>query len=301
MEGFPHDRQTYDTSSIVSRPPLLWPNGARVAFAVVVSAEYYELQPAPTSFAPANVPGGFGRAPYPDVRAFSQRDYGNRVGIFRVIETLERLGVPASAALDAQVGARYPYVVQQLKRHGFDILGHGHAVTNVISNQMPEPEERSYIASALDTLQQASGVRPRGWHGPEYGESERTPALLAELGIEYVLDWPNDEQPFLMHTLCGPLVSLPMALELDDVIAMWHRRISAERWRQAVAEALDQLFLDGSHGGRHLILNLHPWLIGHPHRIGYLEEVLDDVRKREGVWIATTSAIVDHVRPQLVE
>ena len=129
---------------------------------------------------------------------------------------------------------------------------------------MTEADERSYIASALDTLQRVSGSRPTGWHGPEYGQSERTPALLAELGIDYVLDWPNDEQPFLMRTPSRPLVALAMALELDDVITMWHRRVSAERWRQAIAEALDQLLADGAQSSRHLILNLHPWLIGHP-------------------------------------
>ena len=301
MDEFPHDRPPHRTSSIALRPPLCWPNEARIAFAVVVSTEYYELQPAPTSFTPANVPGGFGRAPYPDVRAFSQRDYGNRVGVFRVIEALERFAVPASAAIDAEVARRYPYITEQFKRRRFDIVGHGQAVTNVISSHMSEAEERAHIKSALDALQKVSGMRPRGWHGPEYGQSERTPALLAALGMEYVLDWPNDEQPFLMHTPSGSLVSVSMALELDDVIAMWHRRISAERWRQAIAEALDQLLADGAKGGRHLILNIHPWLIGHPHRIGYLEDVLEDVRDRNGVWIATTSEIVAHIRPQLTD
>jgi len=299
VDAFPHDRTPYATSSIVSRSPLSWPKGAPVAFAVVVSTEHYELQPAPASFTPANVPGGFGRAPYPDVRAFSQRDYGNRVGVFRVIEALERFAVPASAAIDAEVAVRYPYIARQFTKRGFDILGHGRAVTDVISSHMTESEERVHIASALDTLQQVNGVRPRGWHGQEYGESGRTPALLAESGIEYVLDWPNDEQPYLIQTPPGPLVSLPMALELDDVIAMWHRRISADRWRRAIAEALDQLVGDGSASGRLLILNVHPWLIGQPHRIGYFEEMLDDVRNRAGVWIATTSGIVDHARPQL--
>src|SRR6476659_347935 len=159
MDEFPHDRPPHRTSSIALRPPLCWPNEARIAFAVVVSTEYYELQPAPTSFTPANVPGGFGRAPYPDVRAFSQRDYGNRVGVFRVIEALERFAVRASAAIDANVAERYPYIVQQFKTRGFDILGHGHAVTNVISNHMSEADERAYIASALDTLQRATGTR----------------------------------------------------------------------------------------------------------------------------------------------
>ena len=296
---FPHDRPPHNTSSIVLRPPLRWPNDARLAFAVVVSAEYYEMQPAAENFIPANVPGGFGRAPYPDFRAFSQRDYGNRVGIFRVIEALERFAMPATAAIDTNVATRYPYIVEQFRKRNIEIAGHGHAVTNVISNHMAEAEERAYIASALDTLQRVSGARPIGWHGPEYGESERTPALLAHLGVSYVLDWPNDEQPFLMRTPSGTLVSLAMALELDDVVTMWYRRVSGERWRQAIADALDQLLIEGAKGGRHLILNVHPWLIGHPHRIGYLEDVLEDVRARDGIWVANASAISAHAREQL--
>ena len=296
---FPHDRPPHNTSSIVLRPPLRWPNDARLAFAVVVSAEYYEMQPAAENFIPANVPGGFGRAPYPDFRAFSQRDYGNRVGIFRVIEALERFAMPATAAIDANVATRYPYIVEQFRKRNIEIAGHGHAVTNVISNHMAEAEERAYIASALDTLQRVGGARPIGWHGPEYGESERTPALLAHLGVSYVLDWPNDEQPFLMRTPSGTLVSLAMALELDDVVTMWYRRVSGERWRQAIADALDQLLIEGAKGGRHLILNVHPWLIGHPHRIGYLEDVLEDVRARDGIWVANASAISAHAREQL--
>jgi allantoinase len=294
-----HDRPPHDMSSITRRPPLRWPGGARVAFAVVVSSEYYEMQPAADHFIPANVPGGFGRAPYPDFRAFSQRDYGNRVGVFRVIEALRRYAMPATAAIDTGIAKRYPYIIAQFQKHGIEIAGHGHAVTHVISSHMTETDERAYIASTLDTLERFAGVRPVGWHGPEYGQSERTPALLAELGTEYVLDWPNDEQPFLMNTRPKSLVSMAMALELDDVITMWHRRVSAERWRQAVADALDQLLADGTETGRHLILNLHPWLIGHPHRIGYLEDILADVRRRDGVWIANASQIACHARGQL--
>ena len=301
MDVAEHDRPPHEASSITQRPPLRWPNGARLAFAVVVSAEYYEMQPAPENFIPANVPGGFGRAPYPDFRAFSQRDYGNRVGIFRVIEALKRFAMPATAAVDACVASRYPYIVEALQGQGIEIAGHGHAVTNVISSHMTEFAERAYIASALETLARVSGVRPAGWHGTEYGQSERTPALLAELGLDYTLDWPNDEQPFLMRTAPRPLMSLAMALELDDVITMWHRRVGAERWRLAVAEALDQIIADGASGGRHLILNLHPWLIGHPHRIGYFEEVLADVRRREGIWTASVSQIAAYARAQLRE
>jgi allantoinase len=291
---FPYDRTPHPPSAIALRPPFAWPAQARVAFSVVVSAEYYEMQPDPNSFIPTNVPGGFGRAPYPDFRAFSMRDYGNRVGIFRVLEALDRFSLTATAAIDAGVASRYPYIVEQCRNRKFEIAGHGHAVTNVISSRMTETEERAYIRSAIEILQTATGDRPTGWHGPEYGESERTPGLLRELGFQYVLDWPNDEQPFLMGTPSGPLVSLAMALELDDVVSLWHRRISGERWRGAISDALDRLLADGAHGGRHLILNIHPWLIGHPHRIGYLEDVLEDVRRRDGVWIATAGEIAAH-------
>ena len=300
--GRPADGLYHAVSTIPSRPPLAWPDGARLALAFVVSAEYYEMQPAAGSFIPANVPGGFGRAPYPDFRAFSMRDYGNRVGIFRVIAALARFGVPATAAVDAGVATRYPYIVAQLERHNLEIAGHGHAVTNVISGHMSEEAERRYIASALDAVERRCGTRPRGWHGPEYGESSRTPALLAELGVDYVLDWPNDEQPIVMHTPAGPLISLAIALELDDVVTMHHRRVGGERWQQAVTEAVDQLVADG--GGRHLVINLHPWLIGHPHRIGHLEAVLEDVRRRQeagwGIWLATAGEIAAHARGQLV-
>jgi allantoinase len=296
---FPYDRTPHSASSVAARSPFAWPGQARLAFAVVVSAEYYEMQPDPNSFIPPNVPGGFGRAPYPDFRAFSMRDYGNRVGIFRVLEALDRFSIRATAAIDAGVATHYPYIVEQCCKRNFEIAGHGHAVTNVISSHMTSAEEGAYIRSAVEVLQTACGHRPTGWHGAEYGESERTPALLRELGFDYVLDWPNDEQPFLMETLSGPLVSLAMALELDDVVSLWHRRISGERWRQAVSEALDQLLADGVAAGRHLILNIHPWLIGHPHRIGYLEDVLDDVGRREGVWIATTGEIAAYARKVL--
>jgi allantoinase len=286
----------HDNDSIALRPPLTWPGGHRVAFSFVICAEYYELQPPDDAFIPPNVPGGFGRAPYPDLRAFSQREYGNRVGIFRVMAALDRYRLPATVAVDANVATRYPYLIDQFLRRHWEIASHGVSSTRIISNKMPEDQERHYVASALEAIAAATGVRPIGWHGPEYGESERTTAILAESGVRYVLDWPNDEQPYLIATPGGSITSVPMALELDDVVTHHHRRVSMQRWRQAVGDALDQLLSDGETTGRHLVLNLHPWLVGQPHRIGYLEDIVEDVRMRPGVWITTTGEIASHVR-----
>jgi len=289
-----HNPVLYQHSAIAHRPPLAWPGGRRVAFVPLVSAEYYEMQPPADAFIPPNVPGGFGRAPYPDVRAFSQREYGNRVGIFRIIEALRARGMAATAAVDANVAKRYPVAVSEMKAAGFEIAAHGIAVTQTISSRMSENEERAYIAEALATVEQAAGEKPRGWHGPEYGESLRTPTLLAQAGMRYLLDWPNDEQPYRMETPAGMIVSIPVALELDDVVSCHHRRISPARWAQAVREALDRLCEDAAKGAaRHLVLNLHPWLIGQPHRIRYLEEVLDDVKSRSEIWAATAGEVAE--------
>jgi allantoinase len=286
----------HSNSTILSRPPVVWPGGDKVAFAVAVSLEYYELQPPPNAFIPPSLPGGFGRAPYPDMRAFSQREYGNRVGIFRVMDALDRHSVRATAAVDANVASRYPYLIGQFRRRGWEVACHGISLTQVISNQMSGEQEREYISSSMQHIEQATGIKPGGWHGPEYGESERTPMLLAEAGFDYVLDWPNDEQPYWMTTPAGSIVSLPMALELDDVVATYHRRLTMARWHRAVIEAIDQLLADGSTIGRHLVLNVHPWLMGHPHRISFLQDLLKQVRERDGVWIATAGEIAAHYR-----
>lgn len=297
-----YDRLPHRTSMIASRPKLIWPDNARLAVAFVVCGEYYEMQPAADAFIPANVPGGFGRAPYPDFRAFSQREYGNRVGFFRVMQAFDERATTATAAIDESVAIRYPYLVRQCLERKWEIAAHGFSLTRVISEKMGEEAERAYIRSSIACLERTTGRSPKGWHGPEYGQSTRTPRLLAEAGIEYVLDWPNDEQPFFMLSdTNAPLLSIAMALELDDVVSGWHRRLSMDRWRNAIRDALDQLLADGVCNGRHLVVNLHPWLIGHPHRIGYLEDVLDDVRVRDGVWVTTAGEISDHIRKLTAE
>jgi peptidoglycan/xylan/chitin deacetylase (PgdA/CDA1 family) len=281
----------YQRVPIPRRAPLNWPNGAAAAFAVLVSAEYYEMQPPENAFIPPNVPGGFGRGPYPDFRVYTARAYGNRVGIFRLYEALERHRLPATVAVDMLTARLCPAVIREAKRRGFEIAGHGQAVTRVISANMTEAEERAYIKRSLDAVEAASGTRPKGWHGAEYGESSRTPALLAELGVQYVMDWPNDEQPYTMTTSAGPIVSVPVAIDCDDVFSHFHRRITMRRWVQCVVEALDRLIADGRNSGRLLVLNVHPWLMGHPYRASYFEELLQAVTARKDVWATTTGAI----------
>jgi peptidoglycan/xylan/chitin deacetylase (PgdA/CDA1 family) len=288
----------YRRTPLPRRATLRWPNDMPLAFAIVVSTEYYEMQPPENAFVPPNVPGGFGRGPYPDFRVYTARAYGNRVGVFRLFDALDRLGIGATVAIDALTVKYCPTVAAEAVKRGYEIAGHGQAVTRVISAKMSEVEERDYIAGSLAAIGAAAGRRPAGWHGPEYGESARTPTLLAELGVDYVLDWPNDEQPYTMTTAGGPITSLPVAVDCDDVFSHFHRRITMRRWVQCVTDAIDRLAQDGRGSGRLLVLNVHPWLMGHPYRVTYFEEVLQYVAERRDTWVTTTGAVATWWRSQ---
>jgi peptidoglycan/xylan/chitin deacetylase (PgdA/CDA1 family) len=253
--------------------------------------EHYEMFQKPGAPMPITLPGGFGRGPYPDFRTYSHREYGNRIGVFRVMEVLDRHGLRATAAIDAGVASTRPVIVEQCLERNWEIAAHGNAVTQLISAKLTEDEERAQVSAALDAVAKASGTRPAGWHGPEYGESARTPGILAELGVKYVLDWPNDELPYAMATKAGTLVSVPMMIDFDDVFAHWYRKMTMARWQLSIKDALDRLLDDGKTRPRMLVLNLHPWLIGQPWRIGYLDAVLEDLRRRDGVWLATAGEI----------
>ena len=163
----------------------------------------------------------------------------------------------------------------------------------MISSKMSEQEERDYIRSSIDALSIATGSAPLGWLGPEYGESDRTPQLLAEAGIRYVCDWVNDEQPFPIKTSQRELFALPIMLELDDIYALVQRQVPINRYGEALKEALDTMYRDGEVNGRLLVLNLHPWLIGQPFRIGYLDEALGYIMGHQGVWATSGSEIID--------
>ena len=290
------DHEHYDWSPIVSRGVLRWPENARLALCVVVNLELMEWSPPEGSHQSPLLSGGLGSRSFPDYARISHREYGHRVGIFRVLDTLESHGIRATVAMDALTAGNYPFLVRHCLDRGSEIIGHGASVSRMITSDMSEETEREYIQSSLNSLKRATGAAPVGWLSPEYGESTRTPQLLAQAGIRYVCDWANDEQPYPMHSSQGNLFALPVMLELDDVHALWNRRVPIDRYAQLLQESVDTMYRDGSESGRLLVLNLHPWLIGQPFRIRYLTEALDTIMRRQGVWAATGSEIADWYR-----
>ena len=295
---FGMDHPHHEWSPIISRPSLRWPENAPVALCVILVLEHMEWQAPDGSFQVANLSGGSAPRAFPDYARMSHREYGHRVGIFRLLDVLEKHGIRPTIAMDAITAENYPYLVRHCLDRGGEIIGHGISVSRIITSNMTESEEREYIQASIDALTGATGTTPRGWLGPEYGESQRTPQLLAEAGLRYVCDWANDEQPYPMTAGANPFFALPILYELDDVAALAQRRVTVVQYQQMLTESFDTLREDGAANGRLLALNLHPWLVGQPFRIGSVDRALGHMMEQGGVWAATGSEIIDWYQSQ---
>lgn len=263
-----------------------------LALSVIVDVRAAEWEsPAPA----VGVPGGRGPAPYPDFPRMSHREFGHRVGLFRLSAILRDAGVPWAAAVDVLTAEHYPRVLSLLQDEAAEILAGGLSASRAITSRMSEPEEDHYVAQTLDRLKRALGARPRGWMSPECSQSFRTPAILAGNGVEYVADWANDEQPYAV-TGASYLWSLPVSWELSDLSTMFVRGVGPEAYASAVLEAVDVLAADSIRSPRTLCLHLHPWISGEPFRARAVRELLTQLASRKDVWWAPPGVVVNHGR-----
>ena len=287
------DHTHYAYSPLPTRPRLVWPENAHLALTLFLHFEYWELNPPPGSHSDPRFGDTFGNF-FPDYRTYSWREYGNRVGIFRILEILDRYNLNVTVAAGAAACERYPFLVKEFLSRGYEFAAHGNYATRLLTSRNPEDHERDVIASSIATVEAACGRRPTGWISQDQSESARTPALLAEAGLSYVVDWPNDDQPYPM-TVARPLLSIPYQAEWDDVQLLWHRRVLSPRYPVIIGEAFDRLHREGRQSGRFFGLHIHPWLFGMPHRTRYLDEALARITGRDGVWNATAGSVAAHV------
>jgi len=287
------DHALYAHSPLPGRAALRWPGGTRVALMVFLYFEYWEFDPPKGAVYDKRHDGPLGGI-FPNYKVHAQYEYGNRVGIVRVLDLLDRHNLPVTVAANAGACRRYPALLRRFRERGDEIAAHGMFATRMLSSRMSEAEEPAAIAESLDLLEHATGTRPRGWIGQDYGESTRTPRLLAEAGLRYVADWGNDDQPYWLTT-DPPLLSIPNQAEWDDLQMIWHRQVRPIVWRDTVLEAFGQLHADGASSGTVFGLHIHPWLLGAPHRIAMLEHVLARIAAADAVWRTTAGALADHL------
>lgn len=278
------DRVPY--SAITTRPKLTWPGGARLALWLVPNIEHYEYRPAPVR---ARDP--WPRMPHPDVLGYSLRDYGNRVGLWRMVEAIDRHAMPCTVSLNLAVYEHFPEIKELCDSRSWDVLCHGIYNTQYHWG-LEEAEERAIIADCVATYRRLTGRALRGWLSPANTNTLNTPDLLAEAGITYYCDWFHDDQPFPMRVRSGRLITMPYSMDLNDG---WNLRgaMDAEEFADGVIAQFDQLYEDGATTGRVMCLPLHPFVLGQPHRIAQFERILSHLKSRDDVWITTAGEIAD--------
>jgi len=279
------EQELYAYSPITQRPPLAWPGGKRVAFYVGVNIEHYVLDRPSTSTSMATV------GLTPDPMNYGWRDYGVRVGIWRLIDLLDNFAIPASVLLNSDVCRFYPQIIDAIRERGWAWLAHGQNNSTLQAN-MPEADERAYLEEMLATIERSTGARPRGWMGPALTETLNTPRLLASMGVRYVLDWCNDDQPYPLRV--EGMISVPYSVELNDISLFVGPARSAREYVRVVTDHLDQLLSESATAGRVMALPVHPFVINQPARHRHLASVLEEVRSRSEVWVTTSDEIAEY-------
>jgi allantoinase len=279
-------------SPIIHRPKLTWPNGAHVALWVIPNIEFFSLA--------EKVPAGSGGSgvPVPDIPSWSVRDYGNRVGVFRLMEVLERHGIRGTVALNSDLCAQHPQIIEEGNKLQWEWMGHCESNTRRL-NEAPPGEEPRIIKNTFAAIEKGTGKRPRGWLGSGLQETWDTLDLLAAEGGDYVCDWTNDDQPYIM-TLDGgrTLVSVPYSHEINDKPAFEKFHRTADEFHDMICRQFDVLYREGAESGRVMAIAIHPYLTGVPHRIDAFEAALGYIARHQQVWKTTGTEIARHYRKQ---
>ncbi len=287
--GMDHDR--YEWSMLADRTPLRWPGEKPLALWINLSLEHFPLNPRGEGFKPH----GSMVMPYPDLRHYTLRDYGNRVGVFRVLDALDQAGLRASAAVNGELALRYPSLLRRLRARSSELVAHGWNMDSVHHGGLAPEREAELIARTLEALAPWSDAPIRGWLSPARSQSQLTPELLRQAGIGWFGDWVNDELPYPFQTPHGALTALPLSLELEDRFIVGENLHAESEYADQVIDACEFLLEEAQRTGhgRLLALSIHPWVMGQPHRIGHLERVFAHLASRSAlVWNAAPSDIV---------
>lgn len=281
-----HDRYAY--RPIINRPDYDWPDGRRLAIYFGVNHEVFDFG------------GGLGPklAPSqtePDVMNYAWRDYGNRVGVWRLFDLFDRLQLRTTALLNADVLDRCPGLAEACRDRGDEIAAHGGSNAKA-QGGMSGLREDSLIAVVTEKLA-TLGIRPSGWLGPWISESESTPDLLAKNGYRYVLDWAHDDQPTRLSTNHGGLLSVPYSQEINDLPAIIERHQEAEMFAAMIGAGVEQLLSECDRRPLVLGIALHPYIMGQAHRVPALARVLTELREADDprIWWTTAGDIAAHV------
>jgi allantoinase len=277
----------FEYSSIVKRPDFSWPQGKRLAFHVALNLEVFSFN---TGLGVSYSPG----LPHPNSYNWAWREYGNRVGVWRLLRMFDELRLPVSLLLNSEVYGHCPDVVAAFRQRGDEIVGHGRT-NSEHQNDFDEAGERALIREVTETLRKHEGKAPEGWLSPGVNPSRVTPDLLQEAGYKYLLDWPMDDQPVWMKTRSGRILSVPYPQEVNDIPMIVLHHGTASEFGDMIVDQLDEMLRQSKDQSLVYGVAIHAFIIGQPFRLPHLRRALEHVRAAgERVWFATTGQIAAH-------
>jgi peptidoglycan/xylan/chitin deacetylase (PgdA/CDA1 family) len=280
------DPDLYDYSPIIDRPRLTWPDGARLAFWVAPNIEFYELGP------PASPVRSAWMRPIPDVPNYAHRDYGNRAGVWRMIELMDRCGIRGSVSLNVALCDHMPDIIAACTARNWELFSHSVYNTRYAYG-MDAEQERAVIRDVKDTIRKHSGQECDGWLSSALANTVNTMDLLAQEKIKYTLDLMHDDQPQPVRVKSGRLISVPYSLEVNDFTALHVAAAPPRVYTDMLKAQFDRLYAEGGKSGRVMCVPLHPFLVGMPHRAAALEEAFSYITGHAKVWVATSREIAD--------
>ena len=273
----------YRYTPLTARPRGTWPNGARLAVVVCVGVESYRFGDGHTEDVLADVPA-------PDLVNTAWRDYGNRVGAFRLFDLLDRLGIPPTVLLNTDVYDEAPDVLEAARKVSAEVVGHGRSNSDSLSGMAPEAE-RAYLVDVADRIRAEEGQAPGGWSSPWLSHTPATLNLLVDSGYDYLLDLRLDDQPVWLRTESGPLLSIPYAAELNDSSTMVGRSVLARDFADMIDDEFAELHAAAAHTPLVMSVVLHSFISGVPFRLRAVGRALERIAAAEGVWLTTPRQI----------
>ncbi|MCR9196189.1 MAG: polysaccharide deacetylase family protein [Hyphomonas sp.] len=283
---YPHRKRGFDNPHYAwdpadRRDKIALKDGAKSIATIIIPVEFFPLNP---PAAPFKHPGAM-KTPYPDLRHFTVRDYGNRVGIYRLMRELSRRNLKATFAINAEIAKRYPPLIADIEAAGHEIAAHGVSTVHIHHDGLSETDEKALIAET-----RAAFPKAKTWMSPARNESYRTLDLLAEAGFEICLDWEADQRPLAFRTKTAPIWALPHYGELGDFKLLVDRSQSEEEWAAQIIEAARyHIDLYAQEGASAFAFTMTPYVLGQPFRIKAVREVLDALSGMHDLTIATAA------------
>ncbi len=270
----PRDRTEF--SAIVDRPPLKLPGKNRIVIWTIVNFEVWDIS---KPMARQVIPAPTGIPLLPDVPNWSWHEYGMRVGCWRFFDLYKKLGIRPTLSINARVCEDYPRVAQEAKDLGWEFMGHAYEQGPIHK----EPDQKAMINRSMDVIEKFTDKRPIGWLGPGLTQTLETPDNLTAAGVKYIGDWVYDDEPTVIKTTNGPLVTLPYTVELNDIPMMMVQHHESDHLYKRAVESFNTLYEEGSDRVKIMAIAIHPYISGQPFRIKALRDIYDYVNKFDGV------------------